>query len=123
MSARQSGWSDRGRGRSTPCISANDRRLRKVFLAFFTIFRWRSQAFLTVGFVFFSGVSGTGMTKISFAIETIVIALYILITYLLVNLENSRVEWVWCVEIIYGLIIGLLSYLYLKFGNWKYKRI
>ena len=79
--------------------------------------------FLTVGFVFFSGVSGTGMTKISFAIETIVIALYILITYLLVNLENSRVEWVWCVEIIYGLIIGLLSYLYLKFGNWKYKHI
>ncbi len=79
--------------------------------------------FLTTGFVFFSGVSGTGMTKVSFMIETIVIVLYILITYLLVNLENSRVEWVWCVEIIYGLIIGLLSYLYLKFGNWKYKRI
>ena len=79
--------------------------------------------FLTIGFVFFSGVSGTGMTKISFMIETIVIVIYILITYLLVNLENSRVEWVWCVEIIYGLIIGLLSYLYLKFGNWKYKRI
>ena len=79
--------------------------------------------FLTIGFVLFSGVSGTGMTKISFMIETIVIVLYILITYLFVNLENSRVEWVWCVEIIYGLIIGLLSYLYLKFGNWKYKRI
>ena len=79
--------------------------------------------FLTIGFIFFSGVSGTGMTKVSFTIETIVIFLYILITYLLVNIENSKIEIVWGVEIFYGFIIGLLSLLYLKYGKWQDKRI
>ncbi|HAF29331.1 MAG TPA: MATE family efflux transporter [Bacteroidales bacterium] len=79
--------------------------------------------FLTIGFVLFSGVSGTGMTKISFAIETIVIFMYVLVTYLLVNIKNSSVEIVWCVEIFYGFIIGLLSFLFLKYGKWKHKRI
>jgi putative MATE family efflux protein len=79
--------------------------------------------FLTIGFVLFSGVSGTGMTKASFIIETFVILLYVLITYLLVNIENSKIEYVWTVEIFYGLIIGSISYLYLKYGKWKGKRI
>lgn len=79
--------------------------------------------FLTVGFVFFSGVSGTGMTKASFIIETVVIFMYVIITYLLVNIENSKIEYVWSVEIFYGIIIGSLSYLYLKYGKWRDKRI
>lgn len=79
--------------------------------------------FLTIGFVIFSGVSGTGMTKVSFAIETGVILLYILITYILVNLPFSRIELVWTVEIFYGIIIGVISFLYLKFGNWQNKKI
>ncbi|MFP4025163.1 MAG: MATE family efflux transporter [Thiohalospira sp.] len=79
--------------------------------------------FLTIGFVFFSGVSGTGMTKVSFVIETGVILLYILITYILVNLSFSRIELVWTVEIFYGIIIGVISFLYLKYGNWQNKKI
>lgn len=79
--------------------------------------------FLTIGFVIFSGVSGTGMTKVSFAIETGVILIYILITYILVNLSFSRIELVWTVEIFYGIIIGVISFLYLKFGNWQNKKI
>lgn len=82
-----------------------------------------SAIFLTVGFVLFSGVSGTGMTKVSFAIETLVILFYVLVTYLLVNMKNSSIEMVWSVEIFYGIIIGILSFLYLKYGNWQDKRI
>ncbi len=82
-----------------------------------------SAIFLTIGFVFFSGVSGTGMTKVSFAIETIAICLYIVITYMLVHMKNSSVEMVWLIEIFYGFSIGLLSILYLKYGNWQSKRI
>jgi putative MATE family efflux protein len=58
--------------------------------------------FLTIGFVFF---------------------MYVFITYILVNIENSKVEYVWSVEIFYGIIIGSFSYLYLKYGKWKDKRI
>ncbi|MBU8893213.1 MAG: MATE family efflux transporter, partial [Bacteroidales bacterium] len=74
-------------------------------------------------FVLFSGVSGTGMTKISFSIELLVIILYVTVTWFLVQISNHRIEVVWLVEIFYGIIIGLFSYLYLKFGNWRNKRI
>ena len=79
--------------------------------------------FLTTGFVLFSGVSGTGMTKISFSIELFVIILYVIVTWFLVKISNQRIEVVWLVEIFYGIIIGLFSYSYLKFGNWRNKRI
>lgn len=79
--------------------------------------------FLTIGFVLFSGVSGTGMTKISFAIETIVIVFYVVMTYLLTRISNVKVEHVWTVEIFYGILIGSLSFFYLKFGKWQNKKI
>ena len=79
--------------------------------------------FIAIGFVFFSGVSGTGNTKISFIIETVVIFIYVLLTYLLVNLKNTSIELVWTIEILYGFIIALLSYLYLKYGKWQNKMI
>ena len=79
--------------------------------------------FLTIGFVLFNGVSGTGMTKISFLIELVVIFLYILGTYLLVNIHNPRIELVWLIEIFYGLIIGLFSWAYLRLGKWKENRV
>lgn len=79
--------------------------------------------FIAIGFVLFSGVSGTGNTKVSFIIETFVIFIYVIITYLLVNLKNTSVELVWTIEIIYGLIIALLSFLYLKYGKWQNKMV
>jgi putative MATE family efflux protein len=82
-----------------------------------------SSLFLTIGFVFFSGVSGTGMTKISFLIEVIVIVVYVLGTYLLVNLPATSIELVWSIEIFYGILIGALSFAYLKLGNWQNKII
>ena len=82
-----------------------------------------SSIFLTIGFILFSGVSGTGMTRVSFAIETIVIFMYVFITYVMTNMENPKIEYVWGVEIFYGFIIGLLSFLYLKFGRWQNKKI
>lgn len=82
-----------------------------------------SAVFLTVGFILFSGVSGTGMTKVSFVIEMIVMVMYIVITYILVNVSYTSIQLVWSVEIFYGIIISLLSFAYLKLGNWQNKRI
>ena len=79
--------------------------------------------FLTVGFVIFSGVSGTGMTKVSFLIETSVIVFYVLYTYIMVNLKSPKIEFVWTVEIFYGGIIAVISFLYLKYGKWQNKKI
>ena len=79
--------------------------------------------FLTVGFVIFSGVSGTGMTKVSFLIETSVIVFYVLYTYIMVNIKSPKIEFVWTVEIFYGSIIAIISFLYMKYGNWQNKKI
>ncbi|HSH50835.1 MAG TPA: MATE family efflux transporter [Bacteroidales bacterium] len=79
--------------------------------------------FLTVGFVFFSGVSGTGMTRISFLIETSVMVFYVLYTYLMVNLKSPKIEFVWTVEIMYGSIIAIISFFYMRFGKWQDKKI
>jgi putative MATE family efflux protein len=82
-----------------------------------------ASMFIALGFVFFSGVSGTGNTKISMIIEIIVIFIYVLLTYAFVNVKNTSVELVWVVEIIYGFVIALLSFLYLKYGKWQNKKI
>ncbi|MGE0088086.1 MAG: MATE family efflux transporter [Bacteroidales bacterium] len=82
-----------------------------------------ASLFIATGFVFFSGVSGSGNTKVSLIIETFVIFIYVVATYLLANIDNARVEMVWTVEIIYGFIIAAISFLYLKYGKWQNKRI
>jgi len=78
---------------------------------------------IAYGFVFYSGVSGTGMTMVSFIIESFVILLYVFYTYIFVNINNTSIELVWTVEIVYGLSIGTISFLYLKKGKWQHKRI
>lgn len=103
-------------------IYTNDKSLIKDSLASLYVVCIASLG-IALGFVYFSGVSGTGNTKISLLIETIVIFIYVLITYTFVNVKNTSVELVWVVEIIYGLIIASMSYLYLKYGKWQDKKI
>lgn len=79
--------------------------------------------FIAYGFIFFSGVSGTGMTRVSFFIESAIIIIYILLTYAFVYIFNTSIQVVWTVEIIYGFIIGTVSYFYLKTNKWQNKTI
>ncbi len=79
--------------------------------------------FISYGFTFFSGVSGTGMTKVSFIIETLVIFVYIFVTYAFVYIFETSIQVVWTIEIIYGFIIGTISYFYLRTGKWRNKII
>jgi putative MATE family efflux protein len=75
--------------------------------------------FLAVGFVFFSAVSGTGKTHVSFLIELIVIFFYLLTAYILADILRKEVYIVWMTEYFYAFLLGILSYIYLKSGKWK----
>jgi putative MATE family efflux protein len=75
--------------------------------------------FLAVGFIFFSAVSGTGKTNVSLVIEIIVIIIYLIIAYILADFLNMEVQYVWITECFYGVLLGTLSYIYLKKGKWK----
>lgn len=75
--------------------------------------------FFAVAFILFNGVSGTGNTGKSLLIETITITIYLIITYYIAIVLKSSLPIVWCSEFIYFGLLGLLSFAYLKWGNWE----
>lgn len=82
-----------------------------------------AMMFLSTGFVLFSGVSGTGNTKVAMYIEIFNIIVYVAYVYICVFILHASIEWVWTTEIIYWALMGILSYLYLKSGRWKGKKL
>lgn len=74
---------------------------------------------LSAAFILFSAVSGTGKTQVSFIIEVIVLILYITYTYYFVMIAKGSISVVWAAECVYALMLGSLSFLYLKSGRWK----
>jgi Na+-driven multidrug efflux pump len=70
-------------------------------------------------FVLFSGVSGTGNTKIAMLMEIGNIFIYVIYVYVCAQIIQASVEWVWVAEILYWLLMGVFSYIYLKSNHWK----
>lgn len=72
-----------------------------------------------ISLVVFSGVSGTGNTKIAMLMEFVNIFIYLLYAYLCVFVIKTSIEIVWTVEILYWLLMGLLAIIYLNTNHWK----
>jgi Na+-driven multidrug efflux pump len=70
-------------------------------------------------FVLFSGVSGTGNTKIAMLMEVVNIFIYLGYVFICANIIHASVEWTWVVEILYWLLMGIFSYIYLNSNHWK----
>jgi multidrug resistance protein, MATE family len=73
--------------------------------------------------VYFQSISGTGNTRFTFIIELTAVGVYILAAYLFIKVFNFSLVWIWSVEYIYFILLGLLSYGYLRFFNWQKKKI
>ena len=71
-----------------------------------------------IAFILFNGVTGTGNTKTALLIEFITITIYLIITYYVAMVLHSSLPIVWCAEFIYFGLLGILSFAYLKWGNW-----
>ena len=74
------------------------------------------------GLVLFNAVSGTGNTNRSMRIMLITISVYVVYVVIMVMYLKVDVSVAWTSEYIYGGMLLLLSYLYLKRENWN-KRI
>jgi putative MATE family efflux protein len=74
---------------------------------------------LGTGMILFSAVQATGNTRIAFGIELFVLFFYLSYTYYTTMIVPCQVAVVWFAEYIYWILIGLLSYIYLKKGNWR----
>jgi len=73
--------------------------------------------------ILFNGVSGTGNTAQALTIETVTIGVHLILAYILAVYMKLSIELVWMCEYVYFLVLGLMSYIYLRSGNWKKKMV
>jgi len=83
------------------------------------ILRIVSGSILIYGFssVYFQTISGIGKTRFTFAIECLSTCLYIISAYLFIKVWNWPIQWVWLVEYVYFITMGLSAFAYLKWIN------
>ncbi|MBO4281933.1 MAG: MATE family efflux transporter [Bacteroidales bacterium] len=71
--------------------------------------------------VFFEAVSGTGNTLAALSLEFGVLVTYILYVY--VVSQHLPIQWVWMAEWVYNILIGAISYRYLRKAAWRKKKL
>lgn len=70
---------------------------------------------------YFEFISGTGHTLSALLLEAGVLVIYVVYVYLASSVWCLAVEWIWCTEIIYSLLMYIVSYSYMKFAQWGKK--
>lgn len=78
--------------------------------------------FQGIGNAYFEAVSGTGNTTAALYLEAVILVVYVLFIWAMTHL-TTHVHWVWTAEILYGALLGIFCYIYIKFANWNKKRI
>ena len=80
--------------------------------------------FLNIGGqVFFQAVSGTGSTKTAFKLELVALAFYLVYCTVIIGIMKLDVAICWTAEHVYGGVLLICSWLYLRSGRWKNRRI
>ena len=74
---------------------------------------------LSANFIFFNAVSGTGKTNISFLLEVITLIFYVSYIWFIIVVYEGTISVVWTSEWVYALLLGSMSFWYLKSGKWK----
>jgi len=69
--------------------------------------------------VLFNGVLGTGNTRSGLAIELFTLSLYLVFAWLLAVKLRQPIEIVWLCEYMYAIVLGALSWIYLRKGKWE----
>lgn len=76
-----------------------------------------------IGSVYFQTINGSGNTKHNFYIELISVIIYILCSYFLIKVYEVQLFWIWSVEYVYFISMGLFSYIYIRKYHWQKKEI
>ncbi|MGE5384163.1 MAG: MATE family efflux transporter [Omnitrophica WOR_2 bacterium] len=75
--------------------------------------------FFSFSNILFNAVSGTERTEIALIIEVITISIYLIYAYFLVEKFKVPIYGVWTAEMVYFVLLGTFSFLYLRSGHWK----
>lgn len=68
--------------------------------------------------IMFSAVVGTANTHIAMFIELFTLMVYLIATWLIGVVFRQQIAIVWTCEYIYFGVLGILSFLYLRYGKW-----
>jgi putative MATE family efflux protein len=79
--------------------------------------------FYSITNVIFNGVSGTANTQIALLFEAVTLVFYLTTAYILAVHLRLPVALVWLSELAYFIVLGILSVFYLRYGNWRDKKI
>jgi len=79
--------------------------------------------FFSITNVIFNGVSGTANTHIALLFEAVTLVFYLTTAYILAVHLHLPIALVWLSELAYFIVLGTLSVFYLKYGNWRDKKI
>ena len=83
-----------------------------------------SSYFLNVGGqVFFQAVSGTGSTKTAFKLEMVALVVYMVYCTAIIGILKLDVAVCWTAEHVYAGMLLLCSWLYMRSGRWKGRKI
>ena len=87
------------------------------------ILRLITLSILIFGFssVYFQTIHGSGNTLHSMIIEFSCVFIYTCCTYTFIKIWNLDIYWIWTVEYVYFVLLGVFSLLYLRFYDWKKK--
>jgi putative MATE family efflux protein len=99
-------------------IYTSDIRLQEASVASYYIILGAVFLF-SATIVLFNGVLGTGNTRSGLAIEVFTLSLYLVFAWLLAVKLYEPIEIVWLCEYMYALVLGSLSWIYLKRGKWE----
>jgi len=77
----------------------------------------------TPGFVYFNAISGTGNTRSAMLLELGALVVYMAYVFYIVVYRSADVAICWTSEHVYGGMLFLLSFWYLKRANWQKKKI
>lgn len=79
--------------------------------------------FIIPGNICFQAVSGTGNTRMAFLLELVTLLIYVAYVVVMIFYLKVDVALCWTTEHIYAIGILLFSGAYIKWGNWKDKKI
>lgn len=82
-----------------------------------------SSVLVSIGVILYNVVAGAGKTMITLITEFVVMSIYVAWAYFLVEYGKGSVAMVWTSEVWYGIAMGLMSGLYLKYGNWRKAKV
>ena len=72
----------------------------------------------TFGTILVNALSGTGATLFSLRLQAICIAIYLAYIYYVTNFTQADLVWVWAAEVLYWMLMIVLSFAYLRTERW-----